>query len=91
MGAWFQSHNSHKFSAKRWHRRALQLGKLERWRSHLAHCGAHEQHDLHGKFHDAILPDNEPRNRWDCESRQRVEKQWSSCFDQRHSGYRLQL
>ena len=34
------------------------------------------------KFSDTILPDDEPRNWWHCESGQRVEKQRSSCFDQ---------
>ena len=64
---------------------------MERQRSDLAHCRAYYEQDLHSDVHDAILSDDEPRNRWDCESRQRLEKQWSSRLDQRHAGYRLQL
>ena len=64
---------------------------MERQRSDLAPCHAYYEQDLHSDIHDAILPDDEPRNRWDCKSRQRLEKQWSSRLDQRHSGYRLQL
>ena len=37
---------------------SVRLDELERWRRYLTQCRAYEQHDLHGNFYDAILPDH---------------------------------
>ena len=47
---------------------SVRLDKLERWRRYLTQCRAYHQHDLHGKLHDAILPDYGSRNRWHSDS-----------------------
>ena len=61
------------------------MDELERWRSDFTHCRAYYQHDLHSDFQDAILPDDDSRNRWHGESRQRLEKQRNNCFDYCHA------
>ena len=33
--------------------------------ANLTHCRTDHQHDLHSEFQDAILPDDDPRHRWD--------------------------
>ena len=43
--------------------------KLERWRNYLAQCSAYHEQDLYNDIHDAILPDDGPRNGWHGESR----------------------
>jgi hypothetical protein len=67
------------------------MDKLDRRRSDLAHCCSDYEQDVHSDIQDAVLPDDEPRDRWHGASREWVEKQRISCFDQRHPSYRVQL
>ena len=67
------------------------MDELDRRRSHLAHCRAYHQQDLHSNFQDAILPDDGPRNRRYGESRQRVEKQRGDCLHHGNTIHKLQL
>ena len=62
------------------------MDKLERWWSYLSHRCSHHQQDLHSDIQDAILPDDEPWNRWHRAADKWVEEQGSSYFDQCHAG-----
>ena len=81
MGARFKPHDCHDFATERRDRRSVRLDELERWRSYLTHCRAYHKYDLHGHIQDAILPDDDPWDRWHGKSRQRVEKQRIECLD----------
>jgi hypothetical protein len=86
MGTWLKPHRCYNFAAERRHGRSIRMDKLERWRNYLAHCRAYYKQHLHGDIHDAILSDDDRPNRWHSKSPERVESQWSSCFDQCQTG-----
>jgi hypothetical protein len=89
MGTWLKPHRCYNFAAERRHGRSIRMDKLERWRRYLAHCRAYEQHDLHGKFRDAIFSHDGPQHRWVGESRLWLENERSNNFDQRYAIQRL--
>ena len=67
LGAGFKPHHCHNFTAERRHRRTVRMDKLDRRRSHLSHCRADDEQDLHRDIQHAILPDDDRRNRWHSE------------------------
>jgi hypothetical protein len=66
--AWFEPHYCYDFAAKRWQWGAVRVARLGGRRGQFTHCSSHRQQDLHSHLHDAILLDDEPRNRWHSES-----------------------